>query len=1108
MQVIATFGELRQIDVFLATVFEAARSLAARASSDGYFGFPDEVADGFATVITLLPDGQRMAIWELFIGELQKHVPTTDSPPAKRRKKSKKEKKEKKDHPDVIQGRSGSGGNVDPLQSGAINLTAELFHAFLTHVAVLPHNVQALDKLLTATVDKIIDPLRAGTCAPLAQKAVLLIQFAWSEVSFLVWRVSGHPGTGPRLDLSRVARFDATAEPPNVQYQMYQLQLQALRLTAAKSPCWTCLQSLDGSFEDVLDAIRTSVVTRVCAILEEAIAQDLSLERTALASELLRGLDSSNLESKAKDPTGSTKSKNKGSARTQRASNLLAAAVWCTVASHFTFFIDVCDAAQAQTLANAVVTILQNEIRLSALQGHTASKDTVARKTMGLFQNADFHELPELNQAMLRSSFRSLVLNLQEVGNQCFAGNEAVATGVQALLDQPLGCSAVGLEPALTCRTVDELADNMEVCITLLSSVTISSASEETISEYGLALFQLDKVLFETVGSKVGSKQQSHASEKMVLCWASCRWLVATFATMYPQMLVALLLEPERKFLQYLVKTALKAKPSLGAPAAQCVKSTASILQTFGRNAINNQAYRDGPEAYGATLQAKLVKPARLVRDNIQAYVDGTDTPPFCAGLALMRSLYIGLYAAAKYGKHKAKPAIRGVWSVFRELDALALRQCEAESGMAAPPVIRALAALVQLSTEIGDTDAGAATAPPPRAHKRFLGQALQAVHNSALDSAGDGELSESCLEYVACLLQNAAELPATDFRLILATLISLTAHHQKTASTGSDGAAAPVLPAQLNAALKVAIGACSPEQYTEVLDFLRTEIRGFASSAQAAAAAAAGMSIVVLYDVQRRFAAALLLWQMLLEEASPGSKLALLLQFCSDVVPPLVCVVQATVSDNRGIHPVTFSALQAIWQFLLKSSWTVSATQCGGILHMICSCPHDGFGTEAIATERVAARVQLCSAQFLVMDALLKRHSKPLMSCVATFASFLRTQMACVMGFGAAPMVCDVEAVVKLARSFSRCLVQFSSDANAGKHMPYLVSDFLTVLQSRVLNTQVKAAILPGIHALLGICGEYEKSLIGTVVNEGAKELFRTIYEDFTYHYKYTGKA
>ncbi|RKP27643.1 Urb2/Npa2 family-domain-containing protein [Syncephalis pseudoplumigaleata] len=78
------------------------------------------------------------------------------------------------------------------------------------------------------------------------------------------------------------------------------------------------------------------------------------------------------------------------------------------------------------------------------------------------------------------------------------------------------------------------------------------------------------------------------------------------------------------------------------------------------------------------------------------------------------------------------------------------------------------------------------------------------------------------------------------------------------------------------------------------------------------------------------------------------------------------------------------------------------------------------------------------------------------------------------------------------------------------GKHAPYLLADWLAIELDphSQLTGPVRAALQPGVFALLDLCTEHERHYLQVSMDQAGRARFKDIYRDYMAHHKYTGKA
>ncbi|OZJ04463.1 hypothetical protein BZG36_02806 [Bifiguratus adelaidae] len=123
-----------------------------------------------------------------------------------------------------------------------------------------------------------------------------------------------------------------------------------------------------------------------------------------------------------------------------------------------------------------------------------------------------------------------------------------------------------------------------------------------------------------------------------------------------------------------------------------------------------------------------------------------------------------------------------------------------------------------------------------------------------------------------------------------------------------------------------------------------------------------------------------------------------------------------------------------------------------------------------------------------------------------------------------------DVPLSVPCAHHFARLLVSLSqkpisaytNDATTAhliatssfkafsKHALYLLAEYFSIQIhpiATISQPDLKAALQPGLYALLDLCGEHEREALMANLDSAGKVLFRNLYSDYLKHHKYTGR-
>ncbi|KAG0220525.1 hypothetical protein BGX31_010922 [Mortierella sp. GBA43] len=78
------------------------------------------------------------------------------------------------------------------------------------------------------------------------------------------------------------------------------------------------------------------------------------------------------------------------------------------------------------------------------------------------------------------------------------------------------------------------------------------------------------------------------------------------------------------------------------------------------------------------------------------------------------------------------------------------------------------------------------------------------------------------------------------------------------------------------------------------------------------------------------------------------------------------------------------------------------------------------------------------------------------------------------------------------------------------GKHAPYILLEYLTIQCSVVASISqqsLRTALLPGLYALLDLCGDWEREMMMAGLDNTGKVLLKGLYADYLKYFKYTGR-
>lgn len=96
----------------------------------------------------------------------------------------------------------------------------------------------------------------------------------------------------------------------------------------------------------------------------------------------------------------------------------------------------------------------------------------------------------------------------------------------------------------------------------------------------------------------------------------------------------------------------------------------------------------------------------------------------------------------------------------------------------------------------------------------------------------------------------------------------------------------------------------------------------------------------------------------------------------------------------------------------------------------------------------------------------------------------------------------------VECAENFARLLTAMGS--TFGKHAPYILLEYLTIqcsVAASISQQSLRTALLPGLYALLDLCGDWEREMMMVGLDNTGKTLLKGLYADYLKYFKYTGR-
>ena len=109
-------------------------------------------------------------------------------------------------------------------------------------------------------------------------------------------------------------------------------------------------------------------------------------------------------------------------------------------------------------------------------------------------------------------------------------------------------------------------------------------------------------------------------------------------------------------------------------------------------------------------------------------------------------------------------------------------------------------------------------------------------------------------------------------------------------------------------------------------------------------------------------------------------------------------------------------------------------------------------------------------------------------------------------VGVGASPRS---SAARKTVRNLRRLYELLAAHKKAlVRHGSYLLADVVGVCRERPLPPAAQRELLPGIHALLGMCTEVEVQAVHAASDPGRQSVLKDLLESHQHSFKYKGKA
>ena len=163
-----------------------------------------------------------------------------------------------------------------------------------------------------------------------------------------------------------------------------------------------------------------------------------------------------------------------------------------------------------------------------------------------------------------------------------------------------------------------------------------------------------------------------------------------------------------------------------------------------------------------------------------------------------------------------------------------------------------------------------------------------------------------------------------------------------------------------------------------------------------------------------------------------------------------------------------------------------------------------------AHTAQAVRASTVVITAVQRLMDAIIRHHASSLHHVIAPFNDNLITMVKI------AAIVSDVKhlddaARVDCGRQVARLLTGLAAPVHRktiSRYVGPIIAEYLALVPTHAIDTNVRHQLLPGINALIGLCGQHDLKHLMAVLPASGKALLRNLWNDYDQHHKYTGKA
>jgi hypothetical protein len=96
----------------------------------------------------------------------------------------------------------------------------------------------------------------------------------------------------------------------------------------------------------------------------------------------------------------------------------------------------------------------------------------------------------------------------------------------------------------------------------------------------------------------------------------------------------------------------------------------------------------------------------------------------------------------------------------------------------------------------------------------------------------------------------------------------------------------------------------------------------------------------------------------------------------------------------------------------------------------------------------------------------------------------------------------------ISRVQNFSRLLEEISLHPPFKNYAVYFMCDFVKFLHFASCTSEAKAALMPGVYSILGMCSESEYHQLNVLLMPSEKAIFKTMYAEFEKDFKFKGKV